>query len=139
MPKSACTNGSATGTDHMPTLPMVPTATANPSRRHAACESTSLSWRSRKSKELPGNEFTTRTSHAQPVPATYGAHGYSVIDVLLSNDGRRNRHRRAENCQKEKPRLGRGSRPGECWGLGDGGTPRVRISNARPPSLGPPA
>jgi hypothetical protein len=70
MPKSACTNGRATGIDHMPTLPMVPTATANPSRRHAAGESTSLSWRSRKSKELPGNEFTTRTSHAPPVSST---------------------------------------------------------------------
>ena len=32
--------------------------------------STSLCWRSRKSKELPGNEFTTRTSHAPPVSST---------------------------------------------------------------------
>ena len=70
MPKSACTNGRATGIDHMPTLPMVPTATANPSRRHAAGESTSLSWRSRKSRELPGNEFATRTSHGPPVSST---------------------------------------------------------------------
>ena len=42
-----------------------------------------------------------------------------VIDVLLSNDGRRNRHRRAENCQKEKPCLGRGSRPGNAGGLAE--------------------
>src|SRR5215471_20690333 len=62
MPKSACTNGSATGIDHMPTLPMVLTATANPSRRHAAGVSTSLSWRSSKSMELPGDEFMTPTS-----------------------------------------------------------------------------
>jgi MFS family permease len=60
----------ATGINHMPTLPMVPIATANPSRRHAAGESTSLNWRSRKSRELPGNEFTTRTSHAPPVSST---------------------------------------------------------------------
>src|SRR6516225_7187116 len=53
MPKSACTNGKATGIDHMPTLPMLLTATANPSRRHAAGVSTLLSWRSCKSTELP--------------------------------------------------------------------------------------
>ena len=70
MPKSACTNGSATGIDHMPTLPMVLTATANPSRRHAADVSTSLSWRSCKSMELPGDEFMTPTSHGPPVSST---------------------------------------------------------------------
>ena len=56
IPKSACTNGRATGIDHMPMLPIVPTATANPTRRHAAGKSTSLSWRSRK-PELPSNQF----------------------------------------------------------------------------------
>jgi hypothetical protein len=49
----------STGIDHMPTLPMVLTATANPSRCQAAGESTSLSWRS-KSMELPGSEFMSR-------------------------------------------------------------------------------
>ena len=39
MPNSACMAGSATGTDHMPTLPMVPSTTAIASRRHAAAES----------------------------------------------------------------------------------------------------
>ena len=48
-----------------------------------------------------------------------------AIDVLLSNDGRRNRHRRAENCQKEKPRLGRGSKiPGNAGAGGWGNSPR---------------
>src|SRR5262249_20303962 len=70
MPKSACTNGRATGIDHMPALPMVLTATANPSRRHAAGESTLLSWRSSKSMELPGNEFMTPTSHGPPGSST---------------------------------------------------------------------
>src|SRR6516165_978002 len=73
MPKSACTNGSATGIDHMPALPMVLTATANPSRHHAAGVSTPLSWRSCKSMDLPGDEFMTPTSHGPPVSSTLRA------------------------------------------------------------------
>ena len=34
-PKSACTAGSATTNDHMPMLPMVPSASAMPSRSQA--------------------------------------------------------------------------------------------------------
>jgi len=37
-------------------LPMVPTATANPTRAHAAGESTSLNWRSRESMKLRSNQ-----------------------------------------------------------------------------------
>ena len=35
MPKSACTAGSATTNDHMPTLPMVPSTSATASRIQA--------------------------------------------------------------------------------------------------------
>ena len=38
-PNSACTFGNATTTDHMPTLPTAPIASAINSRRHAAGES----------------------------------------------------------------------------------------------------
>ncbi len=39
-PNSACTAGSTTGTDHMPTLPMVPSTTAATSRSQAKGDST---------------------------------------------------------------------------------------------------
>src|SRR5947209_5686363 len=39
-PNSACTVGSTTGTDHMPTLPTVVSATATASRRQASGDST---------------------------------------------------------------------------------------------------
>src|SRR5262249_27295670 len=39
-PNSACTAGSTTGTDHMPTLPLVPSITAAPSRSQAQRDST---------------------------------------------------------------------------------------------------
>src|SRR5262245_37661120 len=42
-PNSACTAGSTTGTDHMPTLPMVPSTTATPSR-HQAKEDSTPAW-----------------------------------------------------------------------------------------------
>jgi len=38
-PKSACTTGMTTTTDHIPTLPIDPTIRAIPSRTHAARES----------------------------------------------------------------------------------------------------
>ena len=40
-PNSACTAGSTTGTDHMPTVPMVPSTTATASRNQANGDSTS--------------------------------------------------------------------------------------------------
>ena len=42
-PNSACTAGSTTGTDHMPTLPMVPSTTAAASRHQAKGDSTPTS------------------------------------------------------------------------------------------------
>ena len=41
-PKSACTAGSITTNDHMPTLPTVPIASATTSLSHAVLESTSV-------------------------------------------------------------------------------------------------
>ena len=71
MPKSACTNGRATGINaHADAADGADRDRKSSRRAPHAGESTSLSWRSRKSKELPGNEFTTRTSHAPPVSST---------------------------------------------------------------------
>src|ERR1700730_6182392 len=75
-PKSACTNGRATGIDHMPMLPMVPTATANPTRRHAVGESTSLSWRSRESMKLPSNQFQDADLACSAHVVNHVRHGY---------------------------------------------------------------
>src|SRR5262249_30193308 len=44
MAKSACTVGSATGNDHMPTPPIVASATAALSRTHDAVESIADRW-----------------------------------------------------------------------------------------------
>ena len=37
-------------------------------------------------EELPGNEFTTRTSHAPPASSTCGAHGYRLTIGISVND-----------------------------------------------------
>src|SRR5262245_19582139 len=53
---------------------------------HAAGELTSLSWRSRKSIELPGDEFNVDTSHGPPLSSTLRGSGYSSPIVTSVND-----------------------------------------------------
>jgi hypothetical protein len=57
-------------------LPMVPTATANPTRRHAVGESTSLSWRSRESMKLPSNQFQDADLACSAHVVNHVRHGY---------------------------------------------------------------